>query len=88
MKSKEDGSLSCILRYFGEDGRFFSCTVKLSLGDISMVDGLEKLKEMWYKEELPGLVSGYYPRYIYVEMEYSSTPYDSIWILDMKEDKK
>ena len=82
-----DNSLNCSMRYFGKDGRMYSSFSHINLGNISMVDGMEIIKERWREESLPNLVKGHYPSYIYVEMIYGKSSYDSAWILQLESEK-
>lgn len=78
-----DNSLNCYMKYFNMSGRMYSSTTHINLGNISMIEGAEVIKELWRKEQLPNLTKGHYPLYIYVEMIYGKSSHDSVWILQL-----
>ncbi len=83
-----DNSLNCSMRYFNIEGRMFSTFSHINLGNISMIEGAERIKELWRKEELPNLSRGHSPTLIYVEMVYGKSHHDSVWILQLNEEPR
>jgi hypothetical protein len=76
------------MRYFDQKGNMFSNFSHIKLGNISMNEGYEKIKELWYTKKLPNLHKDNYPSYIYIEMIYGENKsHDSVKILDMSEEE-
>jgi hypothetical protein len=76
IDEQDEGSLQCLVRYFGEGGNAGTYCL-INLGKLSIYEGWKKIRDLCNNEKLPRM-SGQKPSYIYIESTYVGSCCDSI----------